>query len=834
LHRCFRTKDSGVRNLRGKTRLAMWSFVSVVAVLAGCQQTINYPSPTIAAISPTSASAGQPTFTLTVTGYNFTPASTVDWNTLPLTVIFVNTNKLTAQVPATLVQTPGTSNITVVTPSPGGGTTLALTFTINPVASPVPQISGTSPTAVVAGSGSFTLAVSGSNFVSLSVLNLGNLPLQTTVISSTYLLATIPATSVSSAGMLQLTVVNPASPSPGGGGSNVYAFSVNNPVPSVASISPTDAAAGGSSATVTVTGSGFVPNSVVLINGAARTSSAANATTASATLSGADLSAGGVYQIQVMNPAPGGGTSNAVLFAVDPTKAAGLPVLVDYAFDGSQANTGICGGLTNCQSGGLGLTLQTSGPSLSTTGEFVAFAAVSSNLIKSQVSGGSQIFVRDTCLGAACTPSTFIVSVAADGSSANGPSSEPSVDSAANHAAYTSLATNIVNYVSVSPGVRQVYWQPVCTTGTTSTGSTSTTTLTACATASSTTTGTSVGGGVLVSLGADGTPGNGASYNPVISPDGQFVAFVSLATNLVSGVAVDGTTPQVYLRTMCDGATPLSQSSTSTTTACAPTTYLVSSPDGTTPGNAPSSHPAIGNVGTFVAFASTASNLASGINNPPYPYPQVFEQDECQLVTIGCVPTMSLISTPDGTALANGASSQPTISYDGRFVAFASSGTNLVGGPIPAFQQIYVRDTCRGATTTCTTSTKLVSTLNGTTPANGLSEGPSINPDTTGSGQFIAFASLASNLSTNAANGVENIYVRNTCNTLISTTTACAPSTVLASHAVGSSPPAANGSSYEPAISADGTTVSFISFASDLVPLDTNALEDIFLAATTF
>lgn len=815
--------------MRGKTCLALSVFVLAMGVLVGCQQTINYPSPTIATISPTSTSAGQPAFTLTVTGYNFTPASTVDWNSLPLTVIFVNTNKLTAQVPATLVQTPGTSNITVVTPSPGGGTTLALTFTINPVASPVPQISGTSPTAVVAGSGSFTLTVNGSNFVSLSVLNLGNVPLQTAVISPTLLQATIPAASVSSSGMLQLTVVNPTSPSPGGGGSNVYAFSVNNPVPSLTSISPTNAVAGGTSATVTVTGSGFVPNSVVLINGAARASSAGSTTTVSATLTGGDLTAGGVYKIQVMNPAPGGGTSNAALFAVDPTKAAGLPVLVDYAFDGSEANTGICGGLTNCQSGGLGLTLQTSGPSVSTSGEFVVFASVSSNLLQNQVNGGSQIFVRDTCLAGTCTPETFIVSVAADGTPANGPSAEPSVDSAADHAAYASLATNIVDYVSVSPGVRQVYWQPVCAT-TSTTSSTPASTLTACRTASSTTSGTSVGGGVLVSLGADGTPGNAESYNPVISPDGQFVAFISLATNLVSGVAVDGTTPQVYLRTMCNGATPLLQGATT----CAPTTYLVSSPDGITPGNAPSSHPAIGNVGTFVAFASTASNLISGINNLPYPNPEVFEQDECQLVTTGCVPSMSLISTPDGTALANGANSQPTISYDGRFVAFASAGTNLVGGPIPAFQQIYVRDTCRGATTTCTASTKLVSTLNGTTPANGLSESPSINPDTTGSGQFIAFASLASNLSTNAANGVENIYVRNTCNTLISTTTACAPSTVLASQAAGTSPPAANGSSYAPSISADGTTVSFLSFASDLVPLDTNALEDIFLAATTF
>jgi hypothetical protein len=57
---------------------------------------------------------------------------------------------------------------------------------------------------------------------------------------------------------------------------------------------------------------------------------------------------------------------------------------------------------------------------------------------------------------------------------------------------------------------------------------------------------------------------------------------------------------------------------------------------------------------------------------------------------------------------------------------------------------------------------------------------------------------------------------------------------VLASDAAGTSPPAANGSSYAPSISADGTTVSFISFASNLVPLDTNTFEDIFLAATSF
>lgn len=823
-----------MRNLQGKTRLYRFLFlILTTALLTGCQQYINYPAPRIAAVSPTSVSAGSPTFTLTVTGYDFTPSSTVEWDGVALSAIFNSPNQFSAQVPAGLIQNPGSAQIEVVTPAPGGGNTLPLTFTINPVSTPMPKITGTSPESATAGSGGFALNISGSNFVTQSVVNIGNMSLQTTYISTAFLQVSVPAQSVSQAGTLQLTVVNPTIPSPGGGSSNVYPFQVNNPLPAISSISPTSAAAGGTSSTVAISGTGFVSNSVILIDGETRTTTFSSATSVSVLLNAADLAVGGVNQVQVRNPSPGGGTSNVALFAVDPTTTAGLPIMVDYGIQGMQANAGICGGLNNCGTGALGVTLDTVGPSVSTTGSIVVFASVSNNLVANQTTGASQVFVRDTCLGSTCNPSTFTVSVAADGTAANGPSFEPSTDTTAAHAAYTSLATNIVNYVSPLAGVRQVYWQPVCTTGAaagTSTSTGTTGTLAACA-ASSSTTGASTGGGVLVSLGADGNPGNADSYDPVISPDGQFVAFVSLATNLVSGVTVDGVTPQVYLRTICSGATPVTLAQSTTTSSCIPTTYLVSSPEGITPGNGPSSHPVIGNTGTFVSFVSMASNL--GVPNPSKQQ-EVFEQHECQLVTVGCVPTMALISTPDGATPAGGINSEPSISYDGRFVAFASTALNL-GFATGGVQQIFVRDTCTDATvTTCTPSTQLVSTPNGTLPANGLSENPSINLQTTGSGQFIAFASQASNLATNVANGVENIYVRNTCNTLVTTTAACVPTTVVASQPAGTSPPAANGNSVMPAISADGHTVAFISFASNLVPLDTNALEDIFLGATTF
>jgi hypothetical protein len=65
------------------------------------------------------------------------------------------------------------------------------------------------------------------------------------------------------------------------------------------------------------------------------------------------------------------------------------------------------------------------------------------------------------------------------------------------------------------------------------------------------------------------------------------------------------------------------------------------------------------------------------------------------------------------------------------------------------------------------------------------------------------------------------------------TTTGCVPFTLLASHATGTTPPPADGKSVAPSVSGDGNTVSFISFADNLVPNDTNGLEDVFLASAT-
>jgi Tol biopolymer transport system component len=118
-----------------------------------------------------------------------------------------------------------------------------------------------------------------------------------------------------------------------------------------------------------------------------------------------------------------------------------------------------------------------------------------------------------------------------------------------------------------------------------------------------------------------------------------------------------------------------------------------------------------------------------------------------------------------------------------------------------------------------------VSTVAGA-PGNGLSEHPSISA----TGQFVAFASLASNLA-NTTNGIENIFVRNTC---LATTITCTAGVALSSISGGTNASPSNGQSLDPSISADGHTVSFLSFSNNLVPRDNNALEDIFLGTTTF
>jgi hypothetical protein len=184
---------------------------------------------------------------------------------------------------------------------------------------PGPAISSISPVSTASGTG-FTLTVMGTGFVSGAVVLFDGTPLATAFVSATQLTAAVTSSSVSTAGSHDVQVANPA---PGGGYSDDVTFTVysSNPVPAIADLYPSVVAAGGSSFTLTVTGTNFVAGAVVNFNGAARATTVVNEFEVLATITTPDISTAGAYSVTVTNPAPGGGTSNASTFSVNPTGA---------------------------------------------------------------------------------------------------------------------------------------------------------------------------------------------------------------------------------------------------------------------------------------------------------------------------------------------------------------------------------------------------------------------------------------------------------------------------------------------------------------------------------
>jgi uncharacterized repeat protein (TIGR01451 family) len=223
-----------------------------------------------------------------------------------------------------------------------------------------------------------------------------------------------------------------------------------------------------------------------------------------------------------------------------------------------------------------------------------------------------------------------------------------------------------------------------------------------------------------VSVDSYGEQAQDGSYSPVISADGRFVAFVSDAYNLAP------ITPQderegVFVHDRKTGQT----------------TRIATTSDG--------EHvtlfqqPAISADGRFVAFESYAPFLAAGNANRNG---GIFIYDRLSGQTRG-------VSVASDGAVANAWSTAPTISADGRFVAFRSYASNLVAGDTNGASDIFVHDCL-------TQKITLASVARNRRPANNSSEFPSISAD----GRFVAFTSWASNLTKGDINRAPDVFVR--------------------------------------------------------------------------
>ena len=276
----------------------------------------------------------------------------------------------------------------------------------------------------------------------------------------------------------------------------------------------------------------------------------------------------------------------------------------------------------------------------------------------------------------------------------------------------------------------------------------------------------------FVSIRSTGTQANRSSEAPSLSHTGRYVAFTTSASNLAikgdhNGVA------DVFVYDRNEGRTNRASIRSDLREA-----------------NGASYDPSISGNGRFVAFTTTASNLAvKGDNNGDA---DVFVHDRTTLKT-------NRVSISSKLKEGNSSSFSPSISGDGRMVAFASYANNLVR-----------RDTNRGADifvyNRSTRKTIRVSIASDGTQANGESSAPMISAD----GGFVAFHSSASNLVENDTNRSTDVFVHDL----------SSGETTRVSRGMASSE--ANGESFIPAISGDGRYVAFQSAASNLVPGDTN------------
>lgn len=404
----------------------------------------------------------------------------------------------------------------------------------------------------------------------------------------------------------------------------------------------------------------------------------------------------------------------------------------------------------------------------------------------------SRIEYLESRLLLAGNSSIIPVSISVGGSdTGNDASSGGSVSADGRYIAFTSEATNLVSGQSDTPNSPDVFLFDTETQAIT-----------------------------LVSH-ASGTPsttGDGFSYAAVVSADGNFVVYYSTATNLVDGQVdnnnggggfLDGN--DIFLFNRQTGETQLVSRVAGSTNI---TGNVASGNSGFAPGS-----PAISSDGRYVAFVSQASDLT--------PLTSDFNGTADVFLFDATANTVQLISRSNSSALvtADGASLNPIISANGRFVAYTSSSSDLVEGQVEQNGSwdlfLFDRDAVE-------IPNRLVSGTNGsaTLTASGVTFSD-LEMDLSDDGQFLVFKSFATDLVSGATddNNNSDIFLFNRLEVPGSNIT-------FVSHATGLATTAATGgsaSSETPTISGDGRFVAYKSTASNIVTGDSNSAYDVFL-----
>lgn len=390
---------------------------------------------------------------------------------------------------------------------------------------------------------------------------------------------------------------------------------------------------------------------------------------------------------------------------------------------------------------------------MSGNGRYVAFASEADNLVPGDTNGVSDVFVRDLLTG-----TTRRVSVSSSGSQANESSEYPSISPDGRYVAFASNASNLVP--GDTNGFYDVFIRDLKTNTT-----------------------------KLVSLGSSGNQGNEASLETSISANGRYVVFKSDANNLVPNDN-NGVT-DIFVRDITSGVTK-----------------RVSVDSSGVEADEWSQGAVISGNGRYIAFGSIANNLVADDDG-------AFVSDVFIHDLVTGVTQLVSISSPDGAnnfcSFQNAfiGSGGPSISSDGRHVAFQSFDCDLIAGDNNDAQDIFVRNIKTGVT-------KRASVNSDEIEGNGDIFYASFSAAISGNGRFVAFASASNNLVPGDNNSKDDVFIRDL---QLGTTRRVSVNTLGTE---------SNDDSGSPSVS-NGGRVAFNSRANNLVPGDNNGFKDVFV-----
>jgi hypothetical protein len=393
-------------------------------------------------------------------------------------------------------------------------------------------------------------------------------------------------------------------------------------------------------------------------------------------------------------------------------------------------------------------------PSISADGGYVAFYSTADNLVAGDTNSHADIFVKDLQTGAIVNASTD-----ASGGQADKDSGTFSISADGGYVAFSSAADNLV--AGDINGFSDVFVKNLLT-----------------------------GAIVLASTDASGgqADANSSTFSaPSISADGRYVAFESVADNLVTG-DTNGKT-DIFVKDLQTGAIVNASTDSNGGEADGPVRRGATTL---------STNPSISADGHYVAFQSAATNLVADDTNGQQ---DIFVKD----LQTGAIV---LASTDASGGQADFGGIDPSISADGRYVAFQSFADNLVAGDTNAANDIFVKDLDTGAIVRASTD------ANG-----GEADSDSYAPSISADGRYVAFYSYADNLVPDGLNtGSASVFIKD----LVTGAIVRAP--------VGINGTAVDSDTFAPSISADGKTVAYYSSADNLVAGDTNGSYDIFVS----